>query len=73
MSLRSEQISRERKNETLKIELIRSVDLILDHIRYNTFRIEGNYFYHKEEVDNELRIVKSRIAEVVLKTISNNK
>ncbi|RTY94329.1 hypothetical protein EKL32_11265 [Flavobacterium sp. GSN2] len=73
MSTRSEQISRERKNETLKIELIRSVDLILDHIRYNTFIIEGNYYYRKEDVDNELRIVKSRMAEVTLKVISNNK
>lgn len=73
MNLRQEQISRERKNETLIIVLIRSVDLILDHIRFNTFRIDGNYYYRKEEVDNELRILKSRIAEVTLKAISNNK
>lgn len=73
MSTRSEQISRERKNETLKNELIRSTDLILDHIRYRTFSIEGNYYYRKEEVDNELRIVKSKIKEVALKVISNNK
>ena len=73
MSTRSEQISRERKNETLKIELIRSLHLMFDHIRYDTFSIEGNYYYRKEEVDNELRIVKSRILEVASKVISNNK
>lgn len=73
MSLRSEQISRERKNENLRIALIKSVDLILNHITYRTFRIDGNDFYLKEEVDNELRIVKSRLTEVALKVISDNK
>ncbi|MDI5949004.1 hypothetical protein [Flavobacterium yafengii] len=63
----------ERKNETLRIVLIRSVDQIIDHTRFNTFRIDGNYYYGKEEVDNELRILKSRIAEVISKAISNNK
>lgn len=63
----------ERKNETLRIVLIRSVDLIIDHTRFNTFRIDGNYYYRKEDVDNELRTLKSKIAETTSKTISNNK
>ncbi len=70
MDPKAQQRLRERKNDDLRIEINNSIDFNLNNIRFKTFTSNGNNFYLKEEVDNELRYIKSRLAEITLKLFS---
>ena len=73
MNQESEQKSRERRNETLKKELLQAVIMILNPYQIRVYTVENKTCHLQTDVQNEFHIMQRRFIEVISKIIANNK
>lgn len=73
MSIIAEQKLRERKNEILRIELIKAINIIVNPSGIRIFTVGNNNCHLQTDVNNEFHIIQSKLTEVISKIISNNK
>lgn len=68
----SEQKLRERKNEILRIEFLKAVNIIVNPIGIRTLRVGNNNCHLQTDVNEEFHIIRGKLTEVISKIISNN-
>ena len=69
----TEQREKERKNEVLKSELIRAVQIIVNPANIRIYTVGNNNCHLQTDVRQEFNIMQGQLTEVISKIISNNK